>query len=144
MYKSEVCAADETALVNTMNRANLNALCTTCAKRIINGREVVNHSNSTVGTGLLALHTTDTAVGASLSCNGALIVVRAFYHNSGGIVDEVDDAVGTFANTDATTDTLAGVYVSDAILDGNSILGTYSRTVTIAKAGKIARLVTTI
>ena len=89
-----VCTADKIILVDAMYGANLNASFATCAKRIINGCEIVLHLNRTVRACLLTLHTTNASVGAKLASESALIVVRALNNNLYGVVYKLDDVVG--------------------------------------------------
>ena len=68
-------SAYEVTLVYAMNRANRNARAAVCAKRVIDGCEVINNLYRTRRTGLFALHTADTAVFALLAGNRALFVI---------------------------------------------------------------------
>ena len=88
-----------------------------------------------VGTGLFALLTADTAVRAVLSYRGAGVVVRALDNNAGGIIDEVNDAVGADACANSAANALFGIDVSNAVFNADRIFGTYVHTVTVAKAG---------
>ena len=137
-------AADEVALVDTVNGTNLCTSATAGTKIVVDSGEIVLDGDSTLGTGLLTLHTADTTVGAILTGESTLILVGALNDNAGGVVDEVDDTVGALAYTDATADTLAGVNVSYAVFNGNSLLGTNSCTVAVAKACEGAVLVTAV
>ena len=58
----EVCAADEVALVDTVNGADLYASTATGAKRIINSCEIVFDLYCSVRTSFLALHTSYASV----------------------------------------------------------------------------------
>ena len=57
-----MCAADEVALVDTMDGADLGTLATACALRIIDRGEVVDNVDCIVGAVLFALAAGDTAV----------------------------------------------------------------------------------
>ena len=81
-FVSEVRAADEVTLVDAVYRANGCTLTAAGTEVVIYGREVVDNLDSATRTSLLTLHTADTAVGADLSCQGALVVVRALNDNS--------------------------------------------------------------
>ena len=70
-----MCAADKVALVNTLDGADLGAFAASCAKVVVDNREVVLDLYSTVGAGLFALHTADTAVCALLTCDSALFMI---------------------------------------------------------------------
>ena len=137
-------AADKAALVDTVYGTSLYARTATGTKRIVDGREIVLYGDSAVGTGLLTLHTADTAVGAILTHGCALIMVRAFNNNAGGVVDKVDDTVGALTNADATADTLLGVNACYAVLNSDSILRTYSYAIAVAKTSIGTGLVTAV
>ncbi len=137
-------AADEVTLVDAVYRANGCTLTAAGAEVVIYGREVVDNLDSATRTSLLTLHTADTAVGADLSCYGTLIVVRALNDNSGGVFDKVDDTVGTLSYTDTAADTLSGIDLSNAVLDGDSVLRTSHSTVAVAKTSKVTYLVTAV
>lgn len=68
-------SADEVTFVDAVYGADLNARAATCAERVIDGREVILYGDSTVRTGLLTLHTADTAVGADFARYCALVVI---------------------------------------------------------------------
>ena len=137
-------SADEVALVDTMNGTSLNAGATACAKVVVDGREIILYGDSAVRTGLLTLHTADTAVGAILTGVNTLILVGALNNNAGGVIDEVDDTVGTLAYADAAADTLSGINLCYAIVDGDSALRTNYRAVAVAEAGEGTVLVTAV
>ncbi len=71
-------------------------------------------------------------------------MIRAFNYHTGGVVNKVDNVVRTFSCAYSAADTLAGIYVSDSVINGDSILGTYLDTVTVAKTSISAMTVTTI
>jgi len=142
--ESEVRSTDEASLVDTAYRANLDTLTAACAKTVIYNSEVILYCDCTVGTGLLTLHTTDTTVGACLSGYRAFIVIRALYYYTGGIVYEMNYAVGTFSYADSAADTFSRINSRHTVLDGYSILWAYSHTVTVAEAGEITESVTAV
>ena len=113
---SEVRSADEVTFVDAVYGADLNARAATCAERVIDGREVILYGDSTVRTGLLTLHTSDTANRANLACYSTLIMAGALNKNSGLFADDVDNAIGTSLCTKATTDTLLRINLGDALL----------------------------
>ena len=127
-------AADEVALVDTVNGTNLCTSATAGTKIVVDSGEIVLDGDSTLGTGLLTLHTADTTVGAILTGESTLILVGALNDNAGGVVDEVDDTVGALTHADAAADTLAGVYTRYTVFNRDSVLGTNARAVTVAKA----------
>ena len=59
---SEVRAADEVTLVNTVHGADARTGATSGTLRVVDNREVVDHVDRIVRTALLALSTADTAV----------------------------------------------------------------------------------
>ena len=128
-------AANEVFEVNTLLGANFLTSATTGALGVVNGSEVVLYLDSSVRTGLLTLHTADTAYGTNLVCNSALIMAGALNDNAGIVGNNVNYVVGTGLCTDATADTLGRIDVSDALLgiDDDSILGTYCNTVAVAE-----------
>ena len=113
--RSEVRSADEVALVDTVYGADGYALAAACAQRVVDGCEIILDGDGTVGTGLLALHTADTAVSAVLTCKRALIVIGALYYNTGGVVNDLYDAVRTDARAHSATDTLGRINVKSKI-----------------------------
>ena len=135
---------NKVSFVDTVDGANLNARATTCAKTVVDSSEVVLNSDSALRTGLLTLHTADTAVGTVLTGKSALILVGTFHNDTGGVIDEVDDTVGALTYADTTTDTLSGVNVSYAVFNGDCVLGANSCAVAVAEAGVGAELVATI
>ena len=137
-------SADEATLVDTVHGTRLYACAAAGTEVVVDGCEVVLNSDSAVGTGLLALHTADTAVRAVLTCVCALVGVRALNNNAYGIVKKVNDAVGALTNADATADTLLRIYTRYAILDSDSVLRTNRYTVTVAEAGEGAELVAAV
>ena len=137
-------SANEVTLVDAMHGTNLDARAATGAQVVVDGCEVILYSDSTVGAGLLTLHTADTAVGAVLTGERALILVGAFHNNAGGVVDKVNDAVGALAHADAAADTLLGVNVCDTVLDRDSVLRANHSAVTVAKAGKGAEFIAAV
>ena len=140
----EVCSADEVTLVDAMHGTNRYALAASGAETVINGSEVVDNLDSAIGTCLLTLHTADTAVGAELSCHSALIVIGALDYHAGGILDKVDNTVGTLSYADAAADTLSGVNFCHTVLHGDSILGTSHSTVAVAETRVVTYLVTAV
>ena len=136
--------ANEVIFVNAVNRADLNACLAAGAKRVINGCQVVFNLNSTVRASLLALHTANTAVGAKLASNRALIVVGALNNYLYGIVYKLNDVVGTFANAHAAANTFLRVNLCNAVLNRNSVLGAHACAVAITEASIVAGLIAVI
>ena len=139
-----MCAADKVPLVDAMYGTSLGTCAAAGTEIVIDGCEVVLYGDSTLGTGLLALHTADTAVGAVLTCKRALIVIGALYYNTGGIVNDLYDAVRTDARAHSATDTLGRINVCDSVRDAYCVLRTNLCTVAVAKAGKRTALITAV
>ena len=137
----KVSAADEVALVDAVNGADLGTLAAARTLRVIDNREVIHNVNSVVRTVLLTLAASDTAVDTSLSRLGTLRVARALYDDARYVGYDVDYRVRAGARTDAAADTLTGVDACDAVLDGDGIFRTYLYTVTVAEAGVGTELV---
>ena len=127
--------AHEAILVNCVYGACLCAFSAACALIVIDNRKVFIHGDSTVGAGLYALHTADTAVGADLSCNCALIVVGAGNSDLCCCVDDLDDTVGAGLCALTAADTAFGNDLCNAVFDNYRILGADSGTVAVAEAG---------
>ena len=98
------------------------ASATACTLRVINSSEIILNLDCSLGTGLLTLHTADTAVGACLTCNSALIVAGALNNDSAGLGEHVNNALRTGLSTEAATDTSNGINLGNAILGGNAAL----------------------
>ena len=124
--------------------AYLDTLAARSTERVIYGGKIILDLYSTAGAGLFAFHTADATVGAILTGKSALILVGAFNNHACGIVDKVDDSVGTLAYTYAASNTLLGIDTGNAVLNRNSVLRTYSRTVTVAEAGEGAVLIAAV
>ena len=139
-----MCSAHEVALVDAMHGAGLGAGAAAGAKLVVDGCEIVLDGDGTLRTGLLALHTADTAVGAILAYCRALILVGALHNHAGGVVDEVDDTVGALAYADATADTLLRIDLSYLVFDRNSVLRTYLSAVAVTKACERTELVAAV
>ena len=73
-------AADKVAKMDTMHGAYLRTRTASGTKVVVDRSKIVLYGDSTVGAGLLAFHTADTAVRASRAGLCTLIVVRAFYN----------------------------------------------------------------
>ena len=139
-----MCSADEVALVDTVNRTSRCARTAAGTLIVVDNSEVVYHLDSTNRTGLLALATGDTAVLTALANSRTLIVVRALNNDALGILDKMNYTVGTLSCAHTATDALSGIYLCDAVVDGDRILGTNVHAIAIAEAGVGAKLVTRI
>ena len=140
----KVRSADEVTLVDAVYGTNLGASAAAGAKSVIYSSEVSVNGDCAAGTGLLTLHTADTAVGAILTHVSALIVVRALYHNTGGVVDKVNNTVGAFSYTDSATDTLLRIDLSDIVLDRYSVLRAYLSAVAVTETCERTELVAAV
>ena len=139
-----MCAADEVALVDTMNGANLGAFAAAGTLVVVDNGKVVNDLDSTVGAGLLALAAGDTAVLAALADCRALIVIRALYNDALGILDKMNDAIGALACAHTASDTFGGIDLGNAVINSDSVLGTDSYAIAVTKAGVSTELITRI
>lgn len=139
-------AADEVTKMNTLNRTYVVTYATASALLVIDNCKVVFNLDCAVGTGLLALHTADTAVGANLTNLCALIVAGALNNNAYGILYDVNNVVGTSLLTKSATNTLLRINLCDTLfaVNADSISGTNCHTVAIAKAGEGTVAVTRI
>ena len=136
-----MCAADEVALVDTMNGAGLGTLATAGALVIVDNGEVINNLYCAVGTGLLALAAGNTAVFAALTNCRALIVIGALDNHADSVVYKMDNVMGALACTHTATDTLGGIDLGYAIINGDSVLGANSHAIAVAEAGISAKLI---
>ena len=139
-----MCSADEATLVDTVYGTNLNTSAAACAKRVVDGRKIVLDGDSAVGTGLLTLHTADTAVRAVLAHVCALVVIGALNDHSRGIVYKLDNIIGTFAGTYSTSNAFSWINMRYTVEETDSILGTYPYTVAVSKTSKGTSLVAAI
>ena len=139
-------SADEILQMNTLHGTNIVTSSAARTLIIINCGEIILYLDCSLGTGLLTLHTADASIGTGLTGNSTLVVAGALNDNSGGIVNDVDNVVGTGLGTEAAADTFLGIDFSDALLgiDGNGISGTNRHTVTVAEAGIGAKTVARI
>ena len=131
-------ATNEVFEVNTLLGAYFLTSAAAGTLGIIDGGEIVLNLDRSVRTGLLTLHTTDTAYGTNLVGNSALIMAGALNDNASIVGNNVNYVIGTGLCTDATTDTLGRIDVSDALLgiDDDSILGAYCNAVAVAETCK--------
>lgn len=136
-----MCAAEEVVLVDAVNGADSGTLAAAGALVVVDNGKVVNNFYCAVGTGLLALAAGNTAVLAALANSRALIVVRALYNDALCILDKMDNVVGALACTHTATDTLGGIDLGNAIINGDSVLGADSHAIAVAKAGISAKLI---
>ena len=139
-----MCAADEVALVDTVNGAGLGTLATSGALVIVDNRKIADNLDRIVRADLLALTAADTAVLTDLTHCRALIVAGALYDYANGILNKMDDAVRTLACTHTATDTLGGIDLGNAVLDRNGVLGTDSHAIAVAEASVGTELVARI
>ena len=139
-----MCAADEVALVDTVNGAGIGTFAAAGALIVIDSRKIIDHLDSAMGAGLLALTASDTAVLTALAHCGTLIVIGALYNNALGILDKMDNAVGALACTHTATDTLGGIDLGNAVINGDGVLGADSHAVAVAEAGVSTELITRV
>ena len=120
-------SAGEVFEVNTLLRTYLLTGSASCTLFVIDYSKVVYYLDCTLGTGLLALHTTDTTVGASLVCYSALIIAGALNNYTGRFAYDMNNAVRTSLCTKTASYTLGRINVCNTVLgvDSNCILRTY-------------------
>ena len=140
----KMCAADKVSFVYAMNRAYSHTFGAAGTKRIVYSCQIVNDFDSSVRTGLLTLHTTNTTVRADLSCYCALVVIGAFHHNSSGVVYDLDNIIGTFTSTHSAANAFFWIDVSNTVLDADSVMRTNAQAIAVSKTSKRTSLVTAV
>jgi len=130
-------SASEVFKMNTLNGTYVMTSTAAGTLIIIDNRKIILDLDSSHRTGLLALHTTDTTIVASLTGHGTLIVAGALNYNASALSKHMNNAIGTGLCTKATADTLNGIDLCYTIFlaDVNSILGTNRYAVAVSKAG---------
>ena len=139
-----VCSANEIIFMDTVNRANLYAFTATGTERIINSSKIVFNLNCTVRTSLLALHATDTTVRAYLTGDRTLIVIGALNDYLDGIINKLNNVIGTLADAHSASDTLLWVNLCNSVTDAYSISWTDLYAVSVSKTCKGAEFITVI
>ena len=139
-----MCAADEVALVDTMNGANLGTLAAAGTLVVVDNGKVVNNLDSIVRAGLLALAAGDTAVLAALANCRALIVIRALYNDANGILNEMNNMMRTLTGAHTAADALGGIDLGNAVINSDSVLRTDSYAIAVTKAGVSTELITRV
>ena len=130
-------SADKVALVDTMNRADLGTLATGGAKIVIYLCEVVHHRYSTGRTVLLTLAAGNASVKADLAHVSTLLVARALYDDTGGVLYHFYNAIRAGTGAETASNTLDRIDLGNtAIVNTYSLCGTHAHTVAVAKAGK--------
>ena len=130
--------------MDAVNGADSGTLAAAGALVVVDNGKVVNNLYCAVGTGLLALAAGNTAVLAALANSRALIVIRALYNDALCIFDKMDNVVGALACTHTATDTLGGIDLGNAVINGDGILGADSHAVAVAEAGVSTELITRV
>ena len=135
-------SAEEVTLVNTFDRARLATLSAVDTFFVIDKSEIILDGDSARRAGLFAFSASNTAVLAIKSYPCAFIVVVAGYGNASRVTNNVDNALRTFLDAKAATDTFLWVDRGYAlIVFVNSITGANLYTVSVAEAGKGAVVV---
>ena len=124
-------------LADNVDGTNVGAETASDALLVINNGKVVVHCNSAVGAGSHTLGTSETAVGAHLSCESTLVVVGAADSHDGVLLEDLDGAARTGLSTETATGTACGNDRCNAVLDNDSVVGTNRRTIaeTYAREG---------
>ena len=118
-----------------VNGTSFNAESAACALGVIEKRKVLVHCDRAVRAGACALGATDTAVCAHLTCDCALVVVRAADRDDGAVLLHLDGAVRTVLCAETATGAEAGDDFCDAVCYDDSIVGTSSRAIAKTYAG---------
>ena len=140
----KMCAADKVSFVYAMNRTYRHTFGTAGTKRIVYSCQIINDLDSSVRTGLLTLHTTDTTVRAGLSCYCTLVVIGAFHHNSSGVVYDLDNIIGTFTSAHSAANAFFWIDVRNAVLDADSVMWTNAQAIAVSKTSKRTSLVAAV
>lgn len=129
--------ADESVLTDNVDGTNISAETASDTLLVIDNGKVVVHCDRAVGAGSHTLGATETAVGAHLSCECALVVVGATDSNDGILLEDLDCAARTGLCTKTASGTACGNDRCNAVLDNDSLVGTNRRTVaeTYAREG---------
>ena len=137
-----MCAADKITGVNALYGAGVTAGAASRAFFVIDGGKVIFNLNCTVRAGLFALTARNAYVKADLAHLSALIVARAFNNNARGVVDKMDDAVGTGLCAKAAADALSRIDLgNEFVCDANGVSRADLYAIAVAKAGKGAEAV---
>ena len=96
---------------------------------IVNDRHVVRDLDRAVGADLLAFLTADTAAGADLARDSALVLVAAGNENALNVSHQRDQVVRTFLGTHAASNTILRIDARYTVVNANSALGTDSGAV---------------
>ena len=131
-------ATDEVSEVNTFHRAYVVTGSAAGTLRVIYSSKIVFNLNCTLGTALFTLSAGDTAVEANLSYLSTLVVTRALNDNARGVVNKMDNVIGTSLGTKTAAYALSGVNLGNSLfrIDANRISGANLYTVAISKASK--------
>lgn len=130
-------AAEEIALMYTVDRAYFPTLTARNTLVVIYAGKVIYYLYGFGGTGSLTLAAGYTAVLTELSDLDALVVIITFNYYAGDILYEMDYTVGADRCAKAAADTLLRVYLGYAALrDADGISWTYVCAVTVSEAGK--------
>ena len=95
-------------------------------------------------TGLLALHTAYTTVGAVFACECAFVVIGTFYSYAYGISYKMNKSVGTLSCAYAASDTLLWINACNTVFYRYRILRTDLCAIAVSKTSKVTELVTLI
>ena len=118
-----------------VNGASFNAESAACALGVIEKGKVIVHSDRAVGAGSCTLGASDTAVGAHLASDRALVVVRAADSDDGAVFLHLDGAVRAVLGAESAARAEARDDLCDAVCDDDSLVGTSSRAVAKTYAG---------
>ena len=116
-------------------RASLDTESAACALGVIEKGKILVHSDRSVGTGTSALGAADTSVGTHLTCDCALVVVRAADSDDGAVFLHLDGAVRTVLCAKSAAGTEGRDDLCYAVMDDDRVIGTSSRAVAKTDAG---------
>jgi len=121
--------------VDSVNGTSLNAESAAGALGMVEKGKILVHCDCTVRAGACALGASDTAVCTHLTCDCALVVVRASDSDDGAVLLHLDGAVRTGLGTDTAAGAEGGNDLCYAVGDDYSFVGTSSRAVAKTDAG---------
>ena len=115
--------------MDSVNGTSVNAKSAAGALGVIEDGKVVVHSDRAVRAGTRTLGAADTAVGAHLAGENALVVVRAADGDDGAIFLHADGSVRTVLRAESAARAEARDDLCNAVDDNDSVVGTSRRAV---------------
>ena len=121
--------------MNSANRASINAKTAAGALGVIEKGKILVHGDRAVGAGACALGASDTAVGAHLTGESALVVVGTSDSDDGAVLLHLDGAVRTGLRAKTAARAEARDDLCYAVGNDDCIVGTNRSTVAKTDAG---------